>query len=137
MFWLRVLQAWQSRFPARKGAARMSSIFEKKLTPRERPRRRWPIVLGIIVVLLLLLALFTDIGKDAAFIAHFVTPPNHFTYKGHSDYISSVAWSPDGKRIASVSTIGQRVPAICRVPHLHRVVSTRCRCGTRQMAGTC
>ena len=28
---------------------------------------------------------------------------NVFTYKGHSSYVNSVAWSPDGKRIASVS----------------------------------
>ena len=28
---------------------------------------------------------------------------NVFTYKGHSDVVKSVAWSPDGKRIASGS----------------------------------
>ena len=26
-----------------------------------------------------------------------------FTYKGHSSYVFAVAWSPDGKRIASTS----------------------------------
>ena len=28
---------------------------------------------------------------------------NPYTYKGHSDIVASVAWSPDSKRIASAS----------------------------------
>src|SRR5260370_859481 len=58
---------------------------------------------SFLVILLLVLFVFTDIPADIAFIVHFVTAPNHFTYHGHSDYVSAVAWSPDGKRIASAS----------------------------------
>jgi len=32
-----------------------------------------------------------------------VSAPNHFTYHGHTDYVSAVAWSRDSKRIASAS----------------------------------
>jgi WD40 repeat protein len=80
------------------------SVLDKKLTPRprRRSRRGWYIALGILAILILLL-LFTNVGSDAAFVAHFVAPPKHFTYTGHSDYVSGVAWSPDGKRIASAS----------------------------------
>jgi WD40 repeat protein len=29
---------------------------------------------------------------------------NHFTYKGHLNSVATVAWSPDGRRIASGSS---------------------------------
>ena len=32
--------------------------------------------------------------------------PTHFTYTGHSSYVSAVAWSPGGTRIASASGEG-------------------------------
>ena len=81
------------------------SMLEKKLTPlpRRRSHRRLYITLGVIVVLIAFILLFTDVPNDIAFITHFVAPPKHFTYSGHSNYISSVAWSPDSKRIASAS----------------------------------
>jgi WD40 repeat protein len=80
------------------------SIFEKPLTPQKRRLKRRPIIiLSIIAVLLIALFVFTDIHSDIALVVHFVTAPNHFTYHGHSDYVSAVAWSPDGKRIASAS----------------------------------
>ena len=81
------------------------SVLDKKLVPRprRRSRRGLYITLGILAVLVLFLLLFTNIGSDAAFVEHFVAPPRHFTYTGHSDYVSGVAWSPDGKRIASAS----------------------------------
>jgi WD40 repeat protein len=77
------------------------SILEKPLTPRPRrsKRRSAIIILSTVAVLLIALFVFTDI----AFVAHFVSAPNHFTYHGHSDYVSAVVWSPDGKRIASAS----------------------------------
>ncbi len=85
------------------------SILDKPLSeaPR-RPSRRVIIVLGMI---LLIVALFvcSDVHADANAIAsvwHFLTPPSHYTYTGHTDYVSSVAWSPDGKRIASASGDG-------------------------------
>jgi WD40 repeat protein len=81
------------------------SILDKQLkpAPRRRSRRRLYISLGIVIVLLAGLFIFTNVGNDVGFVVHFVAPPAHFTYSGHSDYISAVAWSPDGKRIASAS----------------------------------
>jgi WD40 repeat protein len=81
------------------------SILEKPLTPQpHRSKRRLTIIiLSIVAVLLIALFVFTDIHADLAFVVHFATAPNHFTYQGHSDYVSAVAWSPDGKRIASAS----------------------------------
>lgn len=81
------------------------SILDKPLAseqPRRRPR--WPLFTFVpLIVLLLGLVAVTGPGTDAAFIQHFFSPPQHFTYSGHSDYVSSVAWSFDGKRIASAS----------------------------------
>src|SRR5436305_1374338 len=80
------------------------SILYKPLTPPPRRSRRRPlIILVIIFILLIALFVFTDIHADLAFMVHFFSPPSHFTYSGHSDYVSAVAWSPDGKRIASAS----------------------------------
>src|SRR5579859_4290744 len=81
------------------------SILDKELRPipRRRSHKRLYISIGIVIVLLAGLFIFTNVGNDIGFVAHFVTPPQHFTYSGHSDYISAVAWSPDGKRIASAS----------------------------------
>jgi len=80
------------------------SILDKGFTrPPRRSRRRMIIILGVVLVVILALVFFTDVPGEIAFVVHFVTPPNHFTYHGHSDYVSAVAWSPDGKRIASAS----------------------------------
>jgi uncharacterized protein with WD repeat len=80
------------------------SILDKPLTsPPRRSRRRPLIILGIIFILLIVFFVFTDVRADIAIVSHFVSAPNHFTYSGHSDYVSAVAWSPDGKRIASAS----------------------------------
>jgi WD40 repeat protein len=81
------------------------SILDKPLTPgpHRTKRRRTIIILSIIAVLPIVFLMFTDIRADIAFGVHFVTAPDHFTYQGHSDYVSAVAWSPDGKRIASAS----------------------------------
>src|SRR2546429_202191 len=84
------------------------SILDKKLsdTPVRKSRRVASIIASIVLILLLVLLVFTNIGSDAALVVHFFTPPGHLTYSGHSNYISSVAWSPDGKRIASASGDG-------------------------------
>jgi WD40 repeat protein len=80
------------------------SILDKPLTPPPRRSRRRPlIILAIIFILLIALFVFTDIHADLAFMVHVFSAPSHFTYSGHSDYVSAVAWSPDGKRIASAS----------------------------------
>ena len=80
------------------------SILDKPLTPPpRRSRRRTLIVVGIILILLIALFVFTYVRADLAFKVHFFSAPNHFTYSGHSDYVSAVSWSPDSKRIASAS----------------------------------
>jgi eukaryotic-like serine/threonine-protein kinase len=80
------------------------SILDKPLTPSpRRSRRRTFIILGILLILLITLFVFTDVRADIALVVHFAGAPNHFTYSGHSDYVSAVAWSPDGMRIASAS----------------------------------
>ena len=81
------------------------SILDKPLSPRPQ-RTRWRraiLILSIVAVLLVVFFVLTDIRADFAIGVHFFTAPNHFTYQGHSDYVSAVAWSPDGKRIASGS----------------------------------
>src|SRR5579883_3271867 len=88
---------------AREGMA--MSILDKPLIsqPPQR-RRRWLFFILIpLIILLVLLVAFTGPASDVAFLQHFFAAPQHFTYSGHSDYVSSVAWSPDGKRIASGS----------------------------------
>ena len=77
----------------------------KPLSPRHSHKRLY-ISLGIPAAVLALLLLFTNLSTDAAFVVHFVSAPKHFAYNGHSNYISAVAWSPDGKRIASASNDG-------------------------------
>src|SRR5438477_8837124 len=81
------------------------SILDKPLSPRPQrtKRRRAILILSIVAVLLILFFMLTDIRSDFAIGVHFFTAPKHFTYQGHSDYVSSVAWSPNGKRIASAS----------------------------------
>ena len=77
------------------------SILDKPLTPRPRrsKRRRAIIMLSIGAFLVIALLVLTDIRADTAFIIHFITAPKHFTYYGHSDYVSAVAWSANGKDI--------------------------------------
>ena len=82
--------------------------LDKKLpqTPVRKSRGKVIIISIILVVLVLILLVFTDISNDVALVAHFFGPPSHFTYHGHAGYVSAVAWSPDGKRIASASADG-------------------------------
>jgi eukaryotic-like serine/threonine-protein kinase len=82
------------------------SILDKPLAPRPQRSKRPFIIVGIVLALVIILLVFTNVGSDVAFVQHFVTPPNHFTYNGHSNYVSAVGWSPDGKRIASASGDG-------------------------------
>src|SRR6266704_1994015 len=93
-----------------KGRSSMS-ILDKKLadTPVRKSRRVRIIIASIALMLLIVLLVFTNIGSDAALVVHFFTPPSHCTYSGHANYVSGVAWSPDGpdgKRIASASGDG-------------------------------
>ncbi len=89
------------------------SILDKPLTPgpHRTKRRRIIIILSIVAVLLIVFLMFTDIRADIAFDVHFVTAPNHFTYQGHSDYVSAVTWSPEGLVIHHISlTMTLRTP---------------------------
>src|SRR5215472_6274632 len=81
------------------------TILDKPLSPRPQhtKRRRVILILSIVAVLLIIFFVLTDIRTDFEIGVHFFTAPNHFTYQGHSGYVSAVAWSPDGKRIASGS----------------------------------
>ncbi len=80
------------------------SILDKQFTPPpRRSHRRSTIIVSIIVIVILVIVIFTDVRNDVAFVIHFVSAPNHFTYHGHTDYVSAVAWSRDSKRIASAS----------------------------------
>ncbi len=62
-----------------------------------------------VVIGLSSLALVGLVGGGVALLTHLQMPSNHvqmqtqhiFTYTGHTDWVWSVAWSPDGKSIAS------------------------------------
>src|SRR5437588_234789 len=71
-----------------------------------RPSGRTIFILIVILFPLAIIASYIDFPASVAFIRHYFTPPNHFTYHGHTAYISGVVWSPDGKRIASASGDG-------------------------------
>ena len=80
------------------------SILDQELKERKPTHphlKRWLFILAAILVVLLIFFSFTGPQNDAAFVGHFVNPPPHFTYHGHSSYVSAVAWSPDGQSIAS------------------------------------
>ncbi len=82
------------------------SILDRELKGRQsshRHLRRILLIAGILLVIVILLFTFTDARNDVMLVTHFVTPPSHFTYKGHTNYISAITWSPDGKYIASAS----------------------------------
>lgn len=82
-------------------------MSEQANTSRRRFRRpsgRAIIIFCIILIPVALICSYVDIPGSIAFVGHFIQPPpSHFTYSGHSDYVSSVVWSPDGTRIASAS----------------------------------
>ncbi|GAC1657771.1 MAG: hypothetical protein NVS4B7_03780 [Ktedonobacteraceae bacterium] len=68
-----------------------------------RPSGRTITILVVILIPLAIASTYIDFPGTIAAVRHFFTAPAHFTYHGHSDYVSGVAWSPDGKRIASAS----------------------------------
>lgn len=79
------------------------SILDKPLSAEQKPRRKRWLFFVVPLLLLVLVFLFADPAAEIAFVQHFFTAPQHLTYSGQSNYISSLAWSPDGKRIASAS----------------------------------
>lgn len=81
------------------------SIFEPLKPVKQRSRRPF-IIIGVLLLLVAILFLCTNVNDDVQFVVHFFHPPAHFTYAGHSDAVSGVAWSPDGQRIASASSDG-------------------------------
>ena len=64
--------------------------------------------IAAIIILIIALITFSYISIHGSFasVQNVFTPPAHFTYRGHTQYVSSVAWSPDGTRIASASGDG-------------------------------
>ncbi len=84
------------------------SIPAKKQRGRfRRPSWRTILILCIILIPVAVACSYIDIPGTVAFVDHFVLPPPaHFTYTRHSNYVNSIAWSPDGKRIASASGDG-------------------------------
>lgn len=71
-----------------------------------RPSGRTIFILLIILIPLAIIASYINFPAALMFVQHYFNPPNHFTYHGHRDYVSGVAWSPDGKRLASASGDG-------------------------------
>ena len=71
-----------------------------------RPSGRTIFILIVILFPLAIIASYIDFPASIAFVRHYFTPPNHFTYHGHTAYVSGIAWSPDGKRLASASGDG-------------------------------
>src|SRR6266702_325911 len=65
-----------------------------------RPSGRTIFILIVILFPLAIIASYIDFPASIAFVRHYFTPPNHFTYHGHTAYVSGIAWSPDGKYIA-------------------------------------
>lgn len=80
---------------------------QKTNTTREQGRQLTGVMLICAMIVVVMIALTSAIvhgvfpGTAAIF-----APPAHFTYRGHGGPVSSVAWSPDGKRIASASSDG-------------------------------
>ncbi len=81
------------------------SIFEPLKPVKQRSKRPF-IIIGIPVLLVAALLLCTNVNNDVQFVVRFFNPPAHFSYTGHSDAVSGVAWSPNGQRIASASSDG-------------------------------
>gem|GEM_PF-5484773 len=81
----------------------MSEQAKKTRRLFRRPSGRAIFIAIAILIPLAVILSYVDIPGSIVFVEHFFTAPKHFTYQGHSDYVSSVAWSPDGKRIASAS----------------------------------
>ncbi len=71
-----------------------------------RPSGLTIVMLVVILVVLAVAASYVNFPATIGFVQHYLTPPAHYTYQGHSGYVSSVAWSPDGTRIASASGDG-------------------------------
>jgi WD40 repeat protein len=81
-------------------------ISERNKKPRRmfrRPSGRTIIILIAILIPLAIIASYVDFPATIAFVQHYFAPHNNFTYHGHTNYVGGVAWSPDGKRIASAS----------------------------------
>lgn len=83
---------------------------QRQDTATGKERRRVPVqaIATIIIILIVVLIAFSYIGIHSriASVQSVFNPPAHFTYRGHKLYVSSVSWSPDGRRIASASGDG-------------------------------
>lgn len=85
-------------------------LDQKQVTISDKGQRHISVttIAVIIIILVVVLIAFSYIGIHTriASVQSVFTPPTHFTYRGHKLYVSSVAWSPNGQRMASASGDG-------------------------------
>jgi len=69
------------------------SILDKQLpnTPIHPSRRKPILIIGALLALLVIVFACTNVSAVTAFVVHFFTPLTHFTYTGHTSYVSAVA----------------------------------------------
>src|SRR5215813_2362815 len=81
-------------------------VLPKKVTLRDQEDQSHPSRRTVLSGLIGLVSLGSGIAWLTSACSSFSKSTLLFTYKGHSREVNAVAWSPDGKRIASGSNDG-------------------------------